>query len=57
MEDELLTVDQVAEKLCITRQTIWKYIRDGRLPATSFGKYYRIKKSDLAAFIENPVTE
>lgn len=57
MSDDLLTVEQVAEKLCITRQTIWKYIRDGRLPATSFGKYYRIKKADLEQFIENPIKE
>jgi excisionase family DNA binding protein len=57
MEDDLLTVDQVAEKLCITRQTVWKYIRDGRIPATNFGKFYRIKRSDLEQFISNPIKE
>jgi excisionase family DNA binding protein len=57
MEDDLLTVDQVADKLCITKQTVWKYIRDERIPATNFGKYYRIKRSDLEQFILNPIKE
>ena len=57
MVDELLTVDQVAEKLCVTNQTVWKYIKSGRLPAKFFGKFYRIKQTDLDAFIENPSVE
>lgn len=50
---ELLTVDQVAAYLQLNRLTVYRYIRDGRLPASKLGKAYRIRKADVDAFLDS----
>lgn len=49
---DLLTVDQVAGYLQLNRMTVYKYIREGRIPASRIGKSYRIRRQDLEAFLE-----
>jgi excisionase family DNA binding protein len=46
---EWFTVDEAAEYLCVSRRTIYKLTRDGRLPAFSIGKerHRRLRKEDL----------
>ena len=44
---ELLSVDDVAERLHLRPRTIRDYIRTGRLRATRIGKQYRIRIEDL----------
>jgi len=50
---DLLTVEQVADYLQLNKLTIYKYIRDGRLPAVKIGKVYRVRKPDIEAFLES----
>lgn len=45
--NELLSVDDVAERLQLRPRTIREYIRSGRLRATRIGKQYRIRVEDL----------
>jgi excisionase family DNA binding protein len=49
---DLLTVAQVAEYLQLNRMTVYKYIREGRIPASRIGKSYRVRRQDLEAFLE-----
>lgn len=49
---DLLTVAQVAEYLQLNRMTVYKYIREGRIPASRIGKSYRVRREDLEAFLE-----
>jgi excisionase family DNA binding protein len=49
---DLMTVEQVADYLQLNKLTVYKYIRDGRLPAARLGKAYRIRLSDVDAFLE-----
>ena len=54
-EDEMLTVAEVAMKLKTTPNTVLRWIRERRLPATKPGgdrMGYRILAEDLAAFID-----
>jgi excisionase family DNA binding protein len=46
----LVTVEQAAKYLNLHPKTVLRYIRDGRLPATNFGKSYRIDRTRLEAF-------
>ena len=55
MPDELLSVEQVAERLGLHVRTVRNYVRDGRLKAVRIGKQYRITAEDLAAFTGLPV--
>jgi len=49
---EIMTVEQVADYLQLNKLTIYKYLREGRLPASKLGKSYRIRKSDVDWFLD-----
>ena len=54
----LLTPEQVAKRLHVTKQTVWKWIREGHLPARRFGqRMYRINEADLAVMRVGPARE
>lgn len=49
---DLMTVEQVAAYLQLNKLTVYKYVRDGRIPASKLGKAYRIRKADVDWFLE-----
>lgn len=49
---EILTVSQVAEYLQLSEMTTYKLVQEGKIPAFKIGRHWRVKKSDLDAFIE-----
>lgn len=49
MSQELLRIDQVAERLKLHVRTVRNYVRDGRLKAVRIGKQYRIAREDVEA--------
>jgi len=49
--EKMLTAQEVAEYYSVTIESVWRWIRTGRLPAVSLTKRsYRIRQSDLEAF-------
>ncbi|HEX75487.1 MAG TPA: helix-turn-helix domain-containing protein [Dehalococcoidia bacterium] len=56
-DDELLTVDQAARLLTISKPTVWRMIRAGELPVVKIAKRSRrIKRSDILAYISRHYT-
>ncbi len=55
MEQDLYTVEQVAELLNLHVKTVRNYVKEGRLKAVRIGKQYRIAGEDLAAITGRPV--
>jgi excisionase family DNA binding protein len=53
-EDRLFSVEETAERLGVSKYTISDWIKAGRLKGTKIGKFWRVKESDLQAFIDNP---
>jgi len=51
MNDEMLTPNEVAEFLKVPVTTIWRWCREGTLPAVKIGKYWRIPQNDLNEFL------
>lgn len=51
------TPKEVAEDLRLNVSTIWRWIREGKLPATKIGRSYRISDEQLAKFIESQDSE
>jgi len=47
-----MTVDQVADYLQLNRLTVYRYIREGKIPAARIGKLYRVLKADVDRFLE-----
>ena len=51
LDREILTVEQAAAFLQVHRMTIYRYIREGLLPAVRLGKMYRLFSRDVEAFL------
>ena len=53
--DKLYTVTEIADILNVSDRSVRNFIQNGELKAYRFGREYKIKESDLQAFIENSV--
>lgn len=56
VQSNFLTVEQVAENLQVTRQTVSKYIRSNDLNAVKINKSYRITVDDFESFLNKNST-
>jgi len=56
MSDSALTPEQVAELLNVTRETIYRKLRKGEIPAARVGKVWRISRETIDRMLrgENP---
>lgn len=50
--DRLLTVEQVAKRLQVSKMTIYRYLKAKKIIAFKIGKEYRIKESDFQKFLD-----
>ena len=46
-----LSVQAAASELEVTTRTIYRFINDGKLAAYRIGRVYRIRRTDLDAFL------
>lgn len=49
---DLLTVQEAADACKISIRTMFRWLRDGKLPAVRIGKVTRIRHADLVEFID-----
>lgn len=49
--DELLTIDETAERLKTSARFVRRLVAERRIPFTKVGKYVRFYQSDVEAFI------
>lgn len=56
-DEQLLTVEQVANLMQVHVETVRVWIRRGDLVAINIGNEYRIARSDLNEFIEKRKTD
>jgi excisionase family DNA binding protein len=52
LDREILTVEQAADFLQVHKITVYRYIREGTLPAVKLGKMYRLFSRDVEAFLQ-----
>jgi excisionase family DNA binding protein len=50
--EEYFTIDEVMEKIKVSRQTVYNWMNSGKLKYLKIGKLVRIKEEDLKRFIE-----
>ena len=55
-QSNFLTVEEVADNLKVTRQTVSKYIRSSELNAVKINKSYRITFKDFESFLNKNST-
>jgi excisionase family DNA binding protein len=52
-DSRLLTPEHVAERLRVSRITVVRWLRQGRIPGRKLGeKIWRVRPEDLQAFID-----
>jgi excisionase family DNA binding protein len=51
LEKEILTPQEVADYLQLTYDTVYRYIREGKLAAAKLGRHYRIPKENVDLFL------
>lgn len=56
-DEKLLTPDQVAERLQVSVQTIYTWMRSGYLPSVKMGRLWRVRPNDLEDFIKQQKTK
>lgn len=52
MEKRLLTPEEIAERLQISRLTVMSYLRSGVLKGIKVGRLWRVSEEDLRAFLK-----
>ncbi|MCL0029426.1 helix-turn-helix domain-containing protein [Dehalococcoidia bacterium] len=57
METDLLSTEEVGAILKLSKITVQRWCREGKIPATKIGKAYRIKKTDLDRWYEGKFLE
>lgn len=48
---DVMTVEQVAAYLQLNRLTVYKFVRDGRIPASRVGRSLRVLREDVDRFL------
>ena len=56
-ERRLLRIEDVADRLAVSRSMAWKLISIGQLRAIRIGRAVRVRPSDLQAFLEDAARE
>ena len=56
LDDEFLTVAEVAERLKLNQQTVRNWIDQGSLPALRVGRRVRIRRSDYERLVTDGLT-
>jgi excisionase family DNA binding protein len=51
MTTRLLTVDEVAERLGMTKEWVWKQARSGRIPHVKLGRYRRFREEAIEQWL------
>ncbi|MBX9624091.1 MAG: helix-turn-helix domain-containing protein [Gemmataceae bacterium] len=47
----LLKVEQVMERMALSRETVWRMLRDGRLTGVMVGRHWRVSEQALADYL------
>ncbi|MDD4986427.1 MAG: helix-turn-helix domain-containing protein [Dehalococcoidales bacterium] len=48
----ILTVDEISDYLKIPRSTIYKLVREGKIPAQKIGRHWRFRKEAIDHWLE-----
>ncbi len=47
MLDEILTIDEVADYLKLSRTTVWRLCTEGKLHAVKIGRSWRVDRAEI----------
>ena len=57
MPEKLLRPEEVAEMLQVSRRTVVRWLKEGRLKGVRAGRLWRVRKEDLETFLGTTIKE
>lgn len=57
MPEELLTTNDVARNLRVSTHTVWRWVKEGKLPASKPGAHLKFSRQDVDALISKHSTK
>lgn len=54
---KMITVPEVSQALKLSDQTVWRYIREGKLPGRKVGRQYLVPADAVEAMLEPKVAD
>ena len=57
MPEKLLRPEEVAEVLQISRRTVVRWLKEGKLKGVRVGRLWRVREKDLEAFLRGELLE
>ena len=57
LDNEVLTVMEVAQFLRVPKSTVYKLARLGQLPASKIGKHWRVLRHDLEVWVHSRASQ
>ncbi len=55
--DKVLTIDDLSAYLKISKSTLYKLVREGKIPCQKVGRHWRFLKAAIDRWLENVPTE
>ena len=56
-KSQLLTIEEVAQALKVSKMTVYRYIKANKLPAYKLGQELRVKEEDLNEFLKQRIVK
>lgn len=56
MDDEILTIEEVAEYIRVSSRTVYDWAQKGEIPAGKIGTVWRFKKSEIVRWLNEKLT-
>jgi excisionase family DNA binding protein len=53
MEDRWLSVDEIADYLGVSKDTVYTWLRAKRLPGHKIGRFWKFKKEEVDAWVRS----
>jgi excisionase family DNA binding protein len=50
--DEILTVQEVADYFKVSRSTVWRWCKEGKISAFKVGRGWRLRRTEMEKLIE-----
>ena len=54
---DVLTIEELSTYLKIPRSTLYKLVREGKIPSQKVGRHWRFRKEAIDRWLENPPDE
>lgn len=48
-----MTIEEVAQYLQLSRDTVYKFAQKGKIPASKIGKQWRFKRDEIDSWVKN----